>query len=158
MMQKDYLLRIAEQLGAIVARILHLRETKDYNGALTLIDDILKQALGFSSTFINSVSDEMLLAMLTSFDMLDIEKCLLVAALLKAEGDIYVDQGDFDTSYYSYLKSLHLFLAVLFSESTINDPELFSQIDGLLGMLEDYELPLEIKSKFSHYYERRDSR
>lgn len=155
MMQKDYLLRIASELGGILARIFHLQEIKDYNGAFTLIDDILKQALGFNSHFLNSVSDDMLLALLTSFNVLDIEKCLLVATLLKAEGDIYVDQGDFDTSYYSYLKALHLSLAVLLSDSNIHDPELFSQIEELLRKLEEYELPAETHNKLLHYYDRR---
>src|SRR6266699_3131580 len=108
MMQKDYILRMIQQLSRVLIHVLHLREVKDYDGALTYIDDVFKQALGFSSDLINSVPDETLLAMLTSFDVLDIEKCFLVANLLKAEGDIYVDQGDFDTSYYRYLRSLYL--------------------------------------------------
>ena len=83
MMQKDYILRMIQQLSKVLIHILHLREIKDYEGALTYIDDVFKQALGFSSDLINSVPDETLLAMLTSFDVLDIEKCFLTANLLK---------------------------------------------------------------------------
>jgi tetratricopeptide (TPR) repeat protein len=154
MMQKDYILRMIQQLSRVLIQILHLREIKDYEGALTYIDDVFKQALGFSSDLITSVPDETLLAMLTSFDVLDIEKCFLVARLLKAEGDIYVDQGDFDTSYYRYLRCLYLFFAILFSDSSINDPDIFVEIEGLLDKLEDYELPVEIKSQLFQYYER----
>jgi len=154
MMQKDYILRMIQQLSRVLIHVLHLREVKDYDGALTYIDDVFKQALGFSSDLINSVPDETLLAMLTSFDVLDIEKCFLVANLLKAEGDIYVDQGDFDTSYYRYLRSLYLFFAILFSDSSINDPDIFVEIEGLLDKLEDYDLPVEIKSQLFQYYER----
>jgi tetratricopeptide (TPR) repeat protein len=155
MMQKDYILRLMQQFSRVLMQILHLRETKDYEGALTYIDDIFRQTLGFSSDLINSVPDETLLAMLTSFDILDIEKCLLVAHLLKAEGDIYVDQGDFDTSYYRYLKSLHLFLTILLlSGDDITDPDIFLEIEGLLNKLEDYEIPMKIKSQLFRYYER----
>jgi tetratricopeptide (TPR) repeat protein len=154
MMQKDYILRMIQQLSRVLIHVLHLREVKDYDGALTYIDDVFKQALGFSSDLINSVPDETLLAMLTSFDVLDIEKCFLVANLLKAEGDIYVDQGDFDTSYYRYLRSLYLFFAILFSDNSINDPDIFVEIEGLLDKLEDYDLPVEIKSQLFQYYER----
>lgn len=154
-MQKDYILRLIQQFSRVLMQILHLREIKDYEGALTYIDDVFRQTLGFSSDLINSVPDEPLLAMLTSFDILDIEKCLLVAHLLKAEGDIYVDQGDFDTSYYRYLKSLHLFLTILLlSDSDITDPDIFLEIEGLLNKLEDFELPVKIKSQLFRYYER----
>jgi tetratricopeptide (TPR) repeat protein len=154
MMQKDYILRMIQQLSRVLIQILHLREIKDYEGALTYIDDVFKQAMGFSSDLITSVPDETLLAMLTSFDVLDIEKCFLVANLLKAEGDIYVDQGDFDTSYYRYSRSLYLFFAILFSDSSLNDPDIFVEIEGLLDKLEDYDLPVEIRSRLFQYYER----
>src|SRR6266700_387367 len=131
MMQKDYILRMIQQLSRVLIQILHLREIKDYEGALTYIDDVFKQALGFSSDLITSVPDETLLAMFTSFDVLDIEKCFLVANLLKAEGDIYVDQDNFDTSYYRYSRSLYLFLAILLSDSSINDPDIFLEVEGL---------------------------
>src|SRR6266567_983189 len=73
MMQKDYILRMIQQLSRVLIQILHLREIKDYEGALTYIDDVFKQALGFSSDLITSVPDETLLAMFTSFDVLEIE-------------------------------------------------------------------------------------
>lgn len=154
MMQKDYLLRIAAELASVLTAILGFRQTKQYQAALDLIDQVFKQALGFGSDLINSVPDETLLAMLTSFNTLDIEKCLLVATLLNAEGDIYLDQSDFNTSYYRYLKSLHLFLEVLLNYSNANDPDILSHIEELLSKLEDYELPVELKINLFRYYER----
>ena len=154
MMQKDYLLRIAAELASVLTAILGFRQTKQYQAALDLIDQVFKQALGFGSDLINSVPDETLLAMLTSFNALDVEKCLLVATLLNAEGDIYLDQSDFDTSYYRYLKSLHLFLEVLLNYSNANDPDILSHIEELLSKLEDYELPVELKINLFRYYER----
>ncbi len=154
MLQKDYILRIAAELATVLATILGLRQTKQHQGALDFINEVFKQALGFGSDLINSVPDETLLAMLTSFNTLDIEKCLLVATLLNAEGDIYLDQNDFDTSYYRYLKSLYLFLEVLLSDSGINDPDISSQIEELLNKLEEYELPVKIKTSLFRYYER----
>ncbi len=154
MIQKDYILRTMAELATVLTGILGFQQAKQYQAALDLIDQVFKQTLGLSLDLINSVPDETLLAMLTSFDTLDIEKCLFVASLLKAEGDIYVDQDNFDTSYYRYLKSLHLFLEVQLSDSNIHDPDLFAQIEGLLATLEEYELPVEIKSRLFRYYER----
>jgi tetratricopeptide (TPR) repeat protein len=154
MIRKDYILRIITELTAALTTILGFRQAKDYQGALDFIDQVFKQALGFGSDLINSVPDETLLAMLSSFNTLDIEKCFLVATLLNAEGDVYLDQGDFDNSYYRYLKSLHLFLEILLNHSDINDPDILAKIDELLNKLEEYELPLEIKTNLFRYYER----
>jgi hypothetical protein len=94
MTQKDYLLRIAENVGRAFAQILYDREIHDYQGALSLIDELFKQTVGAGSGFMHAVSDETVLAMLTLLGILNVEKALLIATLLKAEGDIYEDQGD----------------------------------------------------------------
>lgn len=154
MLQKDYILRIITELTSVITAVLGFRQAKNYQGALDFIDQTFRQTLGFGSDLINSVPDETLLAMLTSFNTLDIEKCFLVATLLKAEGDIYLDQENFDTSYYRYLTSLHLFLEILLKHTDVNDPDILAYIDELLNKLEEYELPLEIKSNLFRYYER----
>src|SRR6266851_3528848 len=154
MMQRDYILRMIEQLSRVLIRILNLREAEDYEGALSLINDVFKQTLGLSSDFINSLSDETLLAMLTSVGTLNVEKCFLAATLLKAEGEIKDDQDNPDKSYYCYLKALHLFLAILLSDEKINDQDLFLEIEKVLSKLEPYELPFSTKPQLFQYFER----
>ena len=87
--------------------------------------------------------------MLTSFDTLDTEKCWLLAILLKAEGDIYEDQGNASESYYSYIRSLNLFLEVLLLGSTNNVRSVVPEIDDLLAGLSDYDLPKRTSFSFS---------
>jgi len=154
MMQRDYLLRMIEQLSRVLTRILNLRQAKDYEGALTLIDEVFKQTLGLSSEFINSLSNETLLAMLTSLGTLNVEKCFLAATLLKAEGEIENDQDKPDEGYYCYLKALHLFLAILLSDDKINDQDLFVEIEKVLDKLEPYELPFSTRAQLLQYFER----
>ncbi len=113
MTQNDYILRIAEDVGRALAQIIYHKKIQDYQGALSLIDELFKQTLGAGSGFIHAISEETLLAMLTLLGILNLEKALLVATLLKAEGDIYEDQGNPDAAYDSYLKSLNLFLEIL---------------------------------------------
>ncbi len=155
MTQKDYLLRITEDVGRALAQIIYHKKIQDYQGALSLIDELVKQTLGASSSFIHAISEETLLAMLTLFGILNLEKALLVATLLKAEGDIYEDQGNPDAAYDSYLKSLNLFLEILLRDDNLHDLRVSPEVVDLLGKLEEYELPLNTKRLLSRYYEQR---
>ena len=85
---------------------------------------------------------------------MNIEKALLIATLLKAEGDIYEDQSNPDAAYDSYLKSLNLFLEILLRDDNLHDLHVFPQVEDLLGKLEAYELPLNTRRLLSQYYEQ----
>ncbi len=152
MVQKDYILRVAEDVGRALAQVVYHKEIQDYQGALSLIDELCKQTVGMGSGFIHALSEEALLAMLTLLGILDIEKALLIAKLLKAEGDIYEDQGNVDEVYGSYLKSLNLFLEILLRDDNLHDLHLSPEIEGLLGKLEAYELPLHIRRLLFQLY------
>lgn len=146
MAQRDYILRLAEEFGSALAQILYNQQIKDYAAAHKLIEEQSKQIFGMGIGFMRSVPEETLLSMLTSFDMLDVEKCWLLALLLKAEGDIYEEQGNASESYYSYVRSLDLFLEVLLLDRYSNERSMLPEIDELLARLSDYELPVRTKS------------
>ena len=153
MVNKDYILRIAERVGRALAVILGLRQANKHEDALIYIDDLLLSTVGLTSSFINSVSEETLLRALAPFGTLNIDKCLWVATLLKAEGDVYHDMGNTTESYYRYLKALNLFLEVQLSEKATSSSTFYGDTEALLKQLEEYELPTRTKSKLFPYYE-----
>ena len=153
MSQRDYILRIAQEFGNALAQVLYNRQIKDYTAAHKLIDEQSKQIFGMGIGFMLSVPDETLLSMLSSFDRLDTEKCWLLAILLKAEGDIYEDQGNVSESYYSSIRSLHLFLEVLLRGTISSDRSIVPEIDDLLSRLSNYDLPLRTKSLLFRYFD-----
>jgi len=153
MSQRDYILRIAQEFGSALAQVLYKRQIKDYTAAHKLIDEQSKQIFGMGIGFMRSVPEETLLSMLTSFDTLDTEKCWLLAILLKAEGDIYEDQGNASESYYSYVRSLNLFLEVLLLGTTNSDRSIVPEIDDLLYRLNDYDLPIRTKLLLFRYFD-----
>ncbi len=154
MVNKDYILRMAEKFGRALAIILHLREYNKHEEALIYADDLLLQMTGLTSSFINSVSDEMLIQAISPLGMLNVDKCLWIAVLLKAEGEIYQEMENSNESYYRYLKSLGLYLLALSRDATMQDTTLYDDIEELLNKLEDYELPLSMKEKLFPYYEQ----
>jgi len=153
MSQRDYILRIVEEFGRALAQVVYHRQIKDYAAAHSLIDEQCKQALGMGLGFIHSLPEETVLSMLTSFGTLNTEKCWLLATLLKAEGEIYEEEGKDDESYYCYLKSLNLFLEVLLLDDKISDVDYVPELEGLLYKLHDYELPTKTELKLLQYYE-----
>jgi len=153
MINKDYILRMAEKFGRALAIILHLREYNKYEEALLYVDDQLLQATGLTSSFINSVSDEMLIQAISPLGVLNVEKCLWIAVLLKAEGEIYEEQAKTNESYYRYVRSLRLYLLLLPHEASLQDSNLANDIQELLNKLGEYELPIEIQEKLFSYYE-----
>ena len=144
---------MAEKFGRAMAIMLHLREYNKHEEALIYADDLLLQMTGLTSSFINSVSDEMLIQAISPLGRLNVDKCLWIAVLLKAEGEIYQEMGKSNESYYHYLKSLGLYLLALSHEATMQDTILCGDIDELLNKLDDYELPLTMKKQLFPYYE-----
>jgi len=155
MTQKDYILRIAENVGRALAQIIYDKEIQDYQGALSLIDELCKQTVGAGAGFIHAISEETLLAMLTLLGILNIEKALLIATLLQAEGDIYEDQGNPDAAYESYLKVLNLVLEIALRDDHLHDLRCSPQVEDILGKLEAYELPLDTRRLLFQYHEQR---
>ena len=155
MPQKDYILRMAEDVGRALAQIIYHQNIQDYEGALSLIDNLFKQTVGMGSGFIHAASEETLLAMFTLLGVLNLEKALMVATLLKAEGDVFADQGNPDAAYYSYLKSLNLFLEIVLRDDHLHDLRCSPEVEDLLDKLEAYELPLNTRYLVFRYYEQR---
>lgn len=154
MSQRDYILRLFEEFGRALAQVLYQMQLKDYTAARNLIDEQCKQVLGVGIGFIHSVPEETILSMLTSLGTLNTEKCWLLAVLLKAEGDTYQDQENSNESYYSYLKSLDLFLEVLVLDTTTGSTDFVPELEGLLYKLSDYELPKKTRLKLFHYFDQ----
>lgn len=157
MTQRDYILRIAEQVGRVLARVLYDRQQEDYQGAHEFIEEQFRQMLGMGGGFVHSAPEETLLAMLTSMGVIDTEKCWLLATLLKADGEVYEAQEDENNSYYSYLKAINLFLAVLTSDRELHRLDPVPEVEGLLYKLSNYDLPGRTKALLFRYFEQTGS-
>jgi len=154
MLQNDYILRVAEDVDRTLAQIISHQDMRDYQGALSLIDEVCRQAVGTDSDFIHAISEETLLAMLTLLGVLDVQKTLLMAKLLKAEGDIYEEQGNPDAAYESYLISLNLLLEIVLRDDHLHDLHVSPEVEDLLGKLDAYELPPNTRHLLLRYYEQ----
>jgi len=153
MINKDYILRLAEQFGRTMAILLRLRERDQHEEALIYIDDLFLKYLGLTSRFINSLPEERLLQTLSPMEIVNVHACLWAGVLLKAEGDIFEAQENSTESYYRYHKALYLLLAALLHDPAIAEADLTINVAELLAKLEEYELSQPIKQQLFSYYE-----
>ncbi|HZS79513.1 MAG TPA: DUF6483 family protein [Ktedonobacteraceae bacterium] len=154
MSQRDYILRLAEEVGRVLAQVIYRKQRQDYQGALNFIDEQYRQLLGMGAGFIHAAPEETLLALLTSFDTLDTEKCWLVATMLKAEGELYELQDNENDSYYCFLKALNLFLEVLFMLNKSSHTEKTPEVEGLIARLTPFEVPEATRKRIFRYFEQ----
>jgi hypothetical protein len=153
MVNRDYVLRMFEMMGRILAQVIYRRELKDYEAAHELIEEQLKQTLGMGRGFIYSLSDDMLLSLLSTTDKLNADKCWQVAVLLKIDGEIYEDQQNEIESFQSYRKACMLFLETLLDGNQSKEFEPVSEIEETLSKLKDYELPLRTQQLLFWYFD-----
>ena len=153
MINKDYILRLAERIGRELAILLGLRKREEIEEGLITIDDLLVRSTGLTSRVINSLSEDMLLKSLSPLGTPNIEVLIWVAALLKTEGILYERLEQESESYYRYVKSLYLFLELFQYEPTFIESEYVAEIKELLLKLEIYELPASLVPKIMRYYE-----
>lgn len=155
MINKDYILRLAEQIGYEISILIGLRKRNHHQDELIAIDNLLLKYTGLTSRFINSLSDELLLQSLSPLGKINVDTGLWIAALLKEEGTAYESLGNSNESYYRYTKSLYLLLELLYQEHVGADSPLYDDAEDLIQKLADYELPAHIQQKLFRYYEQR---
>ena len=153
MINKDYILRLAERFGRELAILLHLRKSNRHEEALITIDDLFLRNTGLTTHFINSAPEDMLLKMISPLGILNLDKCLWIAVLLKEEGNIYAEIEKPDESYYRYVKSLRFFLEAALTDKTIKDVDIASATGEILQKLEEFELPFSLKTRLFRYFE-----
>lgn len=153
MIRKDYFLRLIEQAAKGIANALMGVESGDYAEAHEAVGESLRQLLGLGPGAVSNLSDEQLLGILQLHHAQDWrERSLVVAALLKTEGDVCGQEGREKSQFNHYLKALHLLVAA--SETADDFPEPIPSVAELVALLQDYVLPGHSYHALLDYYER----
>lgn len=153
MFQRDYILRMIEQMTEMIGAISGLKKQHKQELAFDLIDDLLGRYFRMNSRLLNTLSEKDLLAMLTVGTYLDPERVMVLARLLREEADLYESMGKREESVARLLKSLQLTLAA--SEEERHPSEaMLSQTEELMDSLKGYRLPQAVALRLLLHYER----
>lgn len=153
MFQRDYFMRMIEQMTEAVGQILNLKRQHKPEEALLVIDDLLDKRFRLSSKLIRSLSDEDLMKVMTTNGLVETDHLQAIAILMKQESELYDELGREEESFVAAVKSLHLFmrLSIMGAEPTIVEPR--EQVDELLEQLLPYELSPPTKRLLAEWYE-----
>lgn len=153
MIRKDYFLRLIEQATKGIRYALMGVQAEQYEEAHEAVGETLHQLLGLGLPAIANLSDEQLLGILQLHHGQDWrERSLVIAALLKTEGDICGPEGREKRQFNHYLKALYLLLTA--SERSDDLPEPIPSVAALVALLQDYVLPAHTYQALLDYYER----
>ena len=154
MFRNDYIMRLIEQLGAVLASVLKLGDVGQFQQALAALDQAYHQFFGLDADLINAMDDDYLIEMLSPHGVLDGERALVMANLLLAEGDLYQKQGQIDEAALRHHKSLRLLLAAAAAGAGSRLGDHPAEVETVLATLANHVLPLRTLELLFAYYER----
>src|SRR6266404_3686941 len=154
MIKDDYILREIERLVQALAKIFKLHKQGENDEALAAIDDAFLDLVGLDRELVEMISLKDLLALMKLGIDLDITRCLVIADLLKARGDVRTRMGAGQESAATYARSLTLFLNIFTSPVSIDLPEYRARAEELIGKLKGCDLLPETKVPLFRYFEK----
>ena len=146
-------MRMVSMLANMLARIIFLKNRRDFPLALQEIQSAGKTLLGIDSTLIRGCSPRQLRDLLGTDPSLAVPKTYILGLLLKEESEIRAAAGEADESVLLALKSLELLIDAWLEDEKVLAPDHTSAIDGLLAGLSGYALPEELLEKGMAWYE-----
>jgi hypothetical protein len=158
MIERDYIMRMIQQLTQVLAKIFFNKETKKYAETFAEIDKAFSSIAGLDYNLIKNFSsgDIIRLMEFSSDKETLIAKCVVTAKLLKERADLkFLLKSDDPEITGEYLKALDLFLESILSGQN-KDIEMngyYQDVRGVIRMLDDYEIPENIKNKLRKFDE-----
>lgn len=153
MFQRDYFMRMIQQMTEAIGQIMQLRKERKQEEGLLLLDELLEKHFHLSRKLISSLSDEDLVKVVSRNGMIDAEQLQVIALLLKQEALLQNDLGRERESYGSAIRSLRLFLRLSIMKAEPIAGEINGQIEELCSVLKPYELPLSAKRLLLEWHE-----
>lgn len=159
MSQSDYILRLIEELGRVVAGIVAMRRRGELGQAETALDEALNRLAGFGL----AVADEldaarlMQLLRLAGYDRrdgrVDTDRLVALGTLLQEAGAIAAARGDEAIRDSRRLKALELLLLASLQERVIST-QVRDAVDALAGDLAAYDFTVGMKERLWLHHER----
>ncbi len=153
MFNKDYIMRMIELLVQGIAKIMRLKQEKQYEECGEVIQDTLRQFYGLNDRSVEELPWTDLMAVANLGGMPDAEKCTLLAQLLREKAELEALNGRQDVSIALYVKALCIYTSAVLSDPDYNVPQHRDNIDSLIAITGRYALPADALRLLFQYYE-----
>jgi tetratricopeptide (TPR) repeat protein len=154
MLTEDYIMRMINQMVAVLAKLIGLKDAGQYQSAQQVIDQSLEQLLGLKPELLKHMDDSSILNLLTSQGELGTERLYILAELYRHEGDILLAQNRTQEALFDYQRALYFFLQLPDNQKDQDSSKIKQKITDLFIELEDVNLPVEILYQLFDFFER----
>jgi hypothetical protein len=154
MIERDYFMRMITILTQMIARILFLKNTKDFPGALLEIQTTSKTLLGLNGDLMRRLSPDQIMQLFGSDLTVAVPKAYIAAILFKEEADVRSLMGEEDEPARLRLRSLTLLLSVYEWADEPIEPDHPKAIEEVLDTLRDFVLPVDLLAKLFRFREQ----
>lgn len=146
-------MRVISQLAAVLASVLRLVKLNRHEEALEEIQTSSKQLLGMDLRLLTTLSDAEFIRLLSLGDRFDVEKCVVIAELLKILGDVRHEQGEEEEGVRARLTALSMFLELSRQEAGTLPREYYETVESIIKTLTPAGIPAGLNKKLFGYYE-----
>jgi hypothetical protein len=153
MIEQDYFMRMVSMLAKMLARIILLKNQKDFPRALLEIQTAGRTLVGIDPTLVRQFSPAQLMGLLGTDPALAITRAYILGLLLKEEAEIRSMTGEEEEAGALRLKSLELLIDAWLREGKALAPDHANHVEALLEELAPYGLPPELLEKVMSYHE-----
>lgn len=157
MFQRDYVLRLIEQLAKSLGAFVRLKKAKRFDEAQTALAEAAKNVVGIDVDTLLALSLDHVLALFSPGGSLDAGKCLVVAELLYEDGALSELRGDAPRACSTRLHAAGLLLEVFTregSERVPNAERYLRILDELDAGLSLYEPSVDLTRRRAHFHAR----
>lgn len=157
--QRDYILRLVEQLAKTLVGIVALRKARRLQEAGTALTEAAKNFVGLDVETLLALPVEQIVTLLSPGGVLDPAKAIVVAELLAEKGELSALEEEEAVAYRARLRALGLLLELSAREGLARVPDadrLREKIDDLSTAIGGYgyDLVPEIETRRIKHYER----
>jgi len=153
MIERDYLMRMIQMLAQVLARILFLKNKREYPESIAEIQKASKKILGIEIDVLGRLSDVQMIDLLSLDASLGIPKCYAAGMLLKENAEILSATQGAAEGRDSYIKALSLLTESGIRNKGPFDPAHDKAIDFIAEKLRGSEVPVHTLKKLFCYYE-----
>ncbi|GAB6156720.1 hypothetical protein JCM17380_54740 [Desulfosporosinus burensis] len=150
MFQKDYIMRMIEQLSIAFAAIIGSKSKTQIEEYHLLVNEALYDLSGMSEDTLLKLSHQDLINIISGGKEINTEKCFALAEILMLKGDASKD--DSDRGLELYLKSFNIFVEVTLNKR-LNVQNRNQIINEIINLIKQYNIPKESSQLLFRYYE-----
>jgi tetratricopeptide (TPR) repeat protein len=155
--QRDYILRMIEQLSHVMARLLMLKSMEEKQEALYQLEEFYGKLMMPPVRLLLRMPDKELLALISVNGEPDLDKAVGLGIVLKEEGRVYESMEQYEESSERFNKSLFLLLTASRLEADIDGVDCRAVIDELRELLRTYRIPASTLRMLVQHYEEQEN-